>query len=81
MKPESEIARYDSQIELCKVNIAYWLSFAKSETNYARRVEKNYHFNLSRAELEADAFDMAKRYIARMEELAEFKIKFIEGLK
>lgn len=80
MNTQSQIAHYDTEIELCKVRIAYWLSFATSETNYARRVQKNYHYNLSSAELEADAFEIAERHIQRMQQLAEAKIKFIEEL-
>jgi uncharacterized phage-like protein YoqJ len=80
MKPQSQIAHYDTEIELCKVRIAYWLSFATSETNYNRVVQENYHRNLNRAELEKEAFEVAERHIERMQQLSEAKIKFIEEL-
>ena len=80
MKPESQIAYYDTEIELCKVRIAYWLSFATSETNYSRIVQRNSFCNLTRADLEAEAFGVADRHIARMQDLAEAKVKFIESL-
>ena len=80
MKSESQIAYYDTEIELCKVRVAYWLSFATSETNYSRIVQRNSFCNLTRAELEKQAFDVADRHVARMQELSEAKVKFIESL-